>query len=149
MFDSASSTASIAKCKVPKLSTIYSNTNFKISSESENLKSGKYFGSGEDYEIVFDNNLLAKPADTSSTCYVGMQFKEGHVGLLSQVKYFMKDISSKDLFVNTTTFQGSNDGTSYVDLFQVDENLHEGWNYHKWEDSDQPKYRFYRFYAEA
>ena len=30
----------------------------------------------------------------------------------------------------------------------MDEKLHEGWNYFKWEDGDQPKYRFYRFYAE-
>jgi len=33
-------------------------------------------------------------------------------------------------------------------LFTVDENLHSGWNYHKWETSeDYPKYRFYRFYG--
>jgi len=32
----------------------------------------------------------------------------------------------------------------------MDENLHEGWNYYKWETaSEQPKYRFYRFYAQA
>jgi len=66
---------------------------------------------------VFDDNLLQKPTDSSATCHVGMQFKEGHVGLLSQVKYFMKDISSKNLFVNTTTFQGSADGVTYDDLF--------------------------------
>jgi len=30
----------------------------------------------------------------------------------------------------------------------MDENLHEGWNYFKWEDAaQQPKYRYYRFYA--
>jgi len=45
-----------------------------------------------------------------------MQFKEGHVGMLSQVKYFMKDIT-KATFLNTTTFQGSADGVTYVDLF--------------------------------
>lgn len=29
----------------------------------------------------------------------------------------------------------------------ADENIHEGWNYHKWNDSSQyPRYRFYRFY---
>lgn len=96
---------------------MYSNLNFQISSESENLKSGNYFGTAEDFEIVFDDVLLKKPTDLSATCFVGMQFKENHVGLLSQVKYFMKDISSKDIFVNATTFQGSNDGSSYTDLF--------------------------------
>jgi hypothetical protein len=30
----------------------------------------------------------------------------------------------------------------------MDENLHEGWNYFKWETAaEEPKYRFYRFYA--
>jgi hypothetical protein len=77
-----------------------------------------------------------------------MQFKEGHVAVLSQVKYFMKDMSSKSLFVNTTKFQGSNDGTTYTTIFQMDDNLHEGWNYYQWPvAADQPKYRFYRFYA--
>jgi len=114
---------------------VYSNQNFKISTESENLKSGKYFGTADDFEIVFDDVLLEKPTDTSSTCHVGMQFKENHVGLLSQVKYFMRDIISKDVFVNTTTFQGSIDGSTYTDLFTLDDNLHEGWNYFKWEDA--------------
>ena len=107
----------MAKCKVPMLSTVYSNENYNISSESENLKSGKYFGTASNFEIAFDDNLLVTPTDTSSPCHMGMQFKEGHVGLLSQVKYFMKDISSKALFVNTTTFQGSSDGVTYIDIF--------------------------------
>jgi hypothetical protein len=30
----------------------------------------------------------------------------------------------------------------------MDENVHEGWNYHKWEDpSSYPRYRNYRFYG--
>lgn len=102
---------------MPKLSTVYSNLNYNIATESENLKSGKYFGTADDFSIAFDNNLLKKPTDTSSTCHLGMEFKEGHVGLLSQVKYFMKDMSSKSLFVNTTKFQGSSDGSTYTDLF--------------------------------
>jgi hypothetical protein len=104
LFDESTSSATVAKCKVPRLSTIYSNENFEISGESENLKSGNYFGTASNYLIAFDNMMLMKPTDTSSTCYLGMQFKVGHVGVLSQVKYFMKDISSKALFVNTTSF---------------------------------------------
>jgi hypothetical protein len=51
--------------------------------------------------------------------------------------------------VNTTTFQGSANGITYTDIFQLDENLHEGWNYFKWEElADQPKYRYYRFSAD-
>jgi hypothetical protein len=30
----------------------------------------------------------------------------------------------------------------------MDEKMHSGWNYFKWEDAaDYPKYRYYRFYA--
>jgi hypothetical protein len=30
----------------------------------------------------------------------------------------------------------------------MDENIHEGWNYHKWDaPADYPKYRFYRFFG--
>ena len=27
----------------------------------------------------------------------------------------------------------------------MNENIHDGWNYHKWEDGSNPKYRYYRF----
>lgn len=80
VFDEDTSSATVAKCKVPRLSTVYSNLNFKISTESENLKSGKYFGSAEDFSIAFDDILLKKPTDTSSTCHLGMQFKRVMLG---------------------------------------------------------------------
>jgi len=58
--------------------------------------------------------------------------------------------SAKAELVDTTTFEGSNDGTTYTTLFTVDENLHTGWNYYKWEDAaDYPKYRFYRFAGQS
>jgi hypothetical protein len=60
----------------------------------------------------------------------------------------MGNIVDKNVFVDKTKFQGSQDGESYADLFDIDENLHEGWNYYKWEKpEDYPKYRFYRFAA--
>lgn len=70
-----------------------------------------------------------------------------HVGLLSQVKYFLGEVSSKSIYVDQMTFQGSADNTTWVDIFTVDENIHEGWNYHKWDDASfYPRYRFYRFH---
>jgi hypothetical protein len=58
------------------------------------------------------------------------------------------DTNDKAELVNITTFQGSNDNSTFSTLFTVDENLHSGWNYFKWETSDDyPKYRFYRFYG--
>jgi hypothetical protein len=31
------------------------------------------------------------------------------------------------------TFQGSADNETWNDIFTVDENIHEGWNYYKWD----------------
>jgi hypothetical protein len=83
VFDESSSTSTVTKCKVPKVSTIYSNENFEIATSSENLKSGNYFGTATNYEIAFDNMMLVTPTDTSTNCNLGMVFKEGHVGILS------------------------------------------------------------------
>jgi hypothetical protein len=68
--------------------------------------------------------------------------------MLSQVKYFMGDLDNKALFVDKLKFQASADNQTWIDLFTADENVHEGWNYHKWENAaDYPKYRFYRLYS--
>jgi hypothetical protein len=78
-----------------------------------------------------------------------MSFKENHIGLISQVKFFLGDIQNKAAYENKVKFQGSQDGTTYIDIFTVDENVHEGWNYHTWEnESEYQKYRFYRFFGE-
>jgi hypothetical protein len=103
------SDSSIAKCTLPKMSTVYSNENFGIETESDDLDSGKYFGTAEDIEIAFDGSLLTTPEDESEECVLGMAFKEGHVGLLSQVKFFLPDMDAdaKALLVDKTQFQGS------------------------------------------
>jgi hypothetical protein len=145
-FDESASTSTVTKCKVPRVSTIYSNENFEIAKKSENLKAREFFGDGTDYQLVFDDDLVVAPNIAGATCKVGMKFKEGHVGMLSQVKYFMKDFTKAN-FKDVTKFQGSRDGINYVDLFTMDINLHEGWNYFHWEQDDQPKFRYYRFYS--
>ena len=43
---------------MPAISTIYSNANFKISTESENLKAGNLFGTVADFELAFDGKIL-------------------------------------------------------------------------------------------
>jgi hypothetical protein len=75
IFDESSSTSTVTKCKVPKVSTIYSNENFEIATSSENLKSGNYFGTATNYKVAFDNMMLVKPTDTSINCNLGMVFK--------------------------------------------------------------------------
>jgi hypothetical protein len=77
-----------------------------------------------------------------------MRFKPGHVGLISQVKYFMGNIASKATYSGILKFQGSDDGTTWTDLFAADDNIHEGWNYYEWTDAaSKPRHNQYRFYA--
>lgn len=56
--------------------------------------------------------------------------------------------TNKDKYAGKLIFQGSNDNTTFVDLFTADENIHDGWNYFSWETPEEyPKYQIYRFYG--
>ena len=105
-FNETASTAASAKCKLPPVSTIYSNENFFIATETEDLDSGVYFGTATDLATAFDGVMTNTPTDSSSECSLGMQFKENHVGMISQVKYFMRDMSTsqKAQLVDITQF---------------------------------------------
>jgi len=87
LLDDSESTDTKAVCKLPGLSTIYSNENFAIATESQDLDSGRYFGTQEDNSLPFDGNLLMPSVDASfseiNNCFVGMAFKKNHVGMLS------------------------------------------------------------------
>jgi len=82
-FNEDDSSSTLVSCTVPGLSTVYSNENFAIATESEDLDSGKYFGTSDDNSTAFDGNLLETPVDTNDICSLGMAFKEDHVGMIS------------------------------------------------------------------
>ena len=94
VFNETASSAESVTCNVPKVSTVYSNEQFSIATESEDLDSGVYFGTAQDVSKAFDGILTEIPSDTSSECSIGMKFKENHVGMISQVKWFMKYMDS-------------------------------------------------------
>jgi hypothetical protein len=94
---------------VPEVSTTYSDENFKIGIPQDDLKTGQYFGSYENNIAAFDDILTEDQGESSSSsgnCSIGMSFKPGHIGLLSQVKWFMGDITSGDtaFLVNNLIF---------------------------------------------
>ena len=102
---SDASDAAVAKCSVPSISTSYSNTNFKIQEPQQDLVAGKSFGTNADHAKVFDNNLLNNQgADSTADCHIGAEFREGFVGLISQVRWYMGDINDRSLFNDTTKF---------------------------------------------
>lgn len=100
------SDSSKAVCKLPKMSTIYSNENYKIETEKEDLKFRKHFGNLEFVSTVFDNKLLYTPIIASSqpNCHVGGSFKVNHVGMLSQVRYFVPELQNRHLWVDFLKF---------------------------------------------
>jgi hypothetical protein len=81
--------------------------------------------------------------DTSATCYFGAAFKSGHIGQLSEVSFFMP-LFSRNNFIGKLKLQGSSDGVAYTDIFTVQNEIHEGWNYYDYRDSNL-MYRYYRF----
>ena len=94
------------------MSTVYSNEYFKIETEKDDLRFRKVFGTMMDVDMVFDNqlNIVPEPGFTilpepnTSGCFVGGGFKKNHVGLLSQVKYFLGEVGSKHIYINQMKF---------------------------------------------
>jgi hypothetical protein len=77
-----------------------------------------------------------------------MEFKEGYVGAIQQVKYFINYISDRKQYENNLVFEGYNErdaeGEAVTELFKVGESVHEGWNYVDFEEGLYPNFRFYR-----
>lgn len=85
VFNETASSATSVKCNVPKVSTVYSNEQFSIATESEDLDSGVYIGTAYDVSLAFDGVLTESPTfrSSDSECSLGMRFKENHVGMIS------------------------------------------------------------------
>jgi hypothetical protein len=107
VYDDATSDANTAKCTLQSLSTLYSDANYNISEMTEDLRTGKPFGTLQNNSIVFDNTLVVKPQEASQVgglCFVGVGFKAGHVGMMRQVKWFLGDITDKTVYEDITKF---------------------------------------------
>ena len=100
----SSSTQSSAQCKLPPMSTVYSNANFFIETESEDLKARTFFGNINEPKLPFDEKLVTQPTNSQSTCVIGVGFKADHVALISQMKYFMTNIDNLALYVDILKF---------------------------------------------
>jgi len=138
MISETDSTSTNSKCILPPISTIYSDTQFKITPESNDLKSFSIFGTGADEsenQIAFDDDLTVAFTSESADCNIGVEFNEGYVGLISEVKYLYPTIPDKSKVADKVIFQGSNSGLTWIDIFTVTETVREGWNYHTIESS--------------
>lgn len=133
---------------LPELSTLYSDRELNVASESNDLKADVIFGSEDDEmnSIVFDDILTEGFDSRQDACHIGVEFKEFHVGLLSEVKYLYVTIPNKNNVANRVVFEGSMDGETYDEIFTIGMEVREGWNYYTIDDPNRYlQYRFYRF----
>jgi hypothetical protein len=62
-----------------------------------------YFGSDDTDDAPWDGENLSDYSDTSANCYFGLGVKEGYVGVLDEMKFFMNDFT-RDNFVDILEF---------------------------------------------
>lgn len=146
--DDEASTADTVSCTLPLLASAYSASNYEVVSEDV-LHSGTWTGTASDEELaklVNGKNIIDVIDSTSSDCYFQIQYKENHVGVLDEVKFFINKLTNKTPFSGgNLIFQGSDDGTTFTDLWTVDASVHEGWNSKDFEAGSEPSYNIYRF----
>ena len=106
----------------------------------------RYIGDWSDY--AFDGYTLPSIEDSEAQCEIGIEMTAGHVGAVSELRFFMNYFDT-DLLIGELTFQGSNDGfaTEAVDLMTASCELKEGWNTYDLSDT-APTYSSYRLYNE-
>jgi len=93
---------------------------------------------------VFDGDLVTQNSDTASDCHVSVTFTNGFVAVLDMIKFFLPVDKAMTVYDGKLKFQGSTDGSTWVDYHTADGNTHTGWNYVSW-DTDKPKHRYFRF----
>jgi hypothetical protein len=133
-------------CILPYVSTAYSATEYEIVTVGV-LHDGTWSGTASDAELarLLDDKLMIDMVDdTSSNCYFQIKYKENHVGVLDEVKFFINDLLDKTPFVGNLVFQGSDDGDTFTDLYTADASVHEGWNFIDFLD-EKPSFNIYRF----
>ena len=78
-----------AKCLLPAVSTIYSNTNFMILSPA--ALNGTLTASSLTPWAMFDGSITNwnEESSANTVCHATMAFKAGHVAILDKVKYYL------------------------------------------------------------
>jgi hypothetical protein len=142
----ADSNSSKAACTLPHVVTSYSATEYKVVTTGT-LHTGTWTGTASTAELkklVDGKNLVDLSDSTSSDCHFQIAYKANHVGVLDEAKFFVNNLLSKTPFIGMK-FQGSNDGTTFTDLWTIDEQVHEGWNSKDFEAKSKPAFNIYRF----
>lgn len=143
----AKSDNSKAVCSVPSLTTVYSAKQYSI--VKAKALTGTWTASAADQAAkVHDGKLTADYTDSSTSCFIQVQFKDEHVGVLDAVKFFIDNLNtSKAPFKGALKLQGY-DGSAWKDIWTVDATIHEGWNTHSF-DTNKPAYNKFKWVGSA
>ena len=147
--DDSASDADKVVCKLPYLSTSYSASTYEIV-KNDVIHAGTWTGTAPDAEIkklIDGKNMIDMVDSTATDCYFQIAYKPDHVGVLDEVKFFVNRMTStnKVQIADNLVFQGSNDGSTFTDLWTIDKSVHEGWNSKDFESGSEPAYNIYRF----
>ena len=95
-------------------------------------------GTGLDNSRLNDGENTQDSEDsTSSGCYAEVTARSGFTYAIDEVKIFLNNLLDKAPYTGgNLIIQGSNDGgSSFMDLYSYDEEIHEGWNAVNFKDS--------------
>jgi len=151
VFDADVSSSAATVCNVPSVPTSFSASQYNLATSGSLESSITWSSSGGSAETakVHDNDNLNDYTDGSSSCWIQMDFKPNYAGVLEQSKFFINNLLDNTPFVDNLIFQGSDDGSTWTDLWTIDANIHEGWNDFNWEDGSEPAYNKFRFAGSA
>lgn len=100
LFDEENSSASSAKCKLPAVSTLYSDSNFGIQT-SNKLTGMTLTSSHPDTQArLIDGNIHNAFKDTGAECHATFEFKTGYTVILDKVKIFFESNLDKVAIFN-------------------------------------------------
>ena len=93
-------------CTLPYVSTAYSASNFEIVTQGI-LHDGTWTSTASDAElakVIDGKNMIDMIDSTSSDCFIQIQYKENHVGVLDEVKFFINRLVDKSPFEGNLVF---------------------------------------------
>ena len=152
--DHDKSNAQQAVCTVASLSTTYSVAEYDIQSPhilTGNFTSQLDWETDEEIKKVYDGKPTTRYGNTASDCYLQLELKDEHVGVLDSAKIFINDLNTnKTPFNGNLVLQGNDggEGSEWVDIWAIDASVHDGWNQKEFE-SDKPAYHIYRWKGSA
>ena len=92
----------------------------------------------------FDGSVKTAYSSANAICWVGLDAGAGLTASVSRISFFASlDWANVAQYILYSTFQGSNDNSTWVTLVTVDQTVHSGWNV--FSSQDTTGYRYIRF----